>query len=99
VLRLAPLLGSGGEQPGPVDQSEIANRADVLVYRSEPLEHDLEQTGPVTLDLWASIPRSDPDWIGLRGVILRSSHTTLPCPGTGTVRSRSTRGQGDRDEG
>lgn len=59
------LLGGGGEQPGPLDQREISNRADVLVYRSEPLTHDLELTGPVTVDLWASTDAPDTDFVAV----------------------------------
>ena len=38
---------------GPRDQSEIERRPDVLVYSTEPLQQDIEVTGPVTLDLFA----------------------------------------------
>jgi putative CocE/NonD family hydrolase len=49
---------------GPQDQSEIEKRADVLVYSTSPLVQDLEVTGPVTLDLYASSSAVDTDFTG-----------------------------------
>ena len=37
----------------------------VLVYRPEPLEHDLELIGPVTLDMWASTDAPDTDFVAV----------------------------------
>lgn len=47
--------------PGPFDQTAVERRADVLVYVTEPLEQELEVTGPVTLELWASTSAADTD--------------------------------------
>jgi hypothetical protein len=49
-------------QGGAFDQRCIEERADVLVYTSPPLEHDLEVTGPVRVTLWASSSAPDTDW-------------------------------------
>jgi len=48
--------------PGPRDQKEVEARSDVLVYSTEPLDQDLEVTGPVTLDLYASTSAADTDF-------------------------------------
>jgi putative CocE/NonD family hydrolase len=48
---------------GPSDQTITEERADVLVYTSQPLENDLEVTGPVTVKLWASSSAPDTDWV------------------------------------
>jgi len=48
--------------PGPRDQTEIEKRPDVLVYSTEPLQQDLEVTGPVTLDLFAKSSAVDTDF-------------------------------------
>jgi putative CocE/NonD family hydrolase len=48
--------------PGPRDQKEVESRPDVLVYSTPPLEQDLEVTGPVTLDLYASSSAVDTDF-------------------------------------
>lgn len=47
---------------GPKDRSEIAHRADVLVYSSAPLEQDLEVVGPVTATLYAASSALDTDF-------------------------------------
>ena len=47
---------------GPRDQKEVEARSDVLVYSTEPLEQDLEVTGPVTLDLFAKSSAVDTDF-------------------------------------
>ena len=52
-----PVPGSvrlGATYGDPVDLVAVAERPDVLVYTTPPLATDVEVTGPVTLDLWAS---------------------------------------------
>jgi uncharacterized protein len=56
------LLGTGGARGGPVEQGDVAARADVLAYTSEPLAHALEITGPVRAELWASTDAPDTDF-------------------------------------
>ncbi len=48
--------------PGPRDQRKVEERDDVLVYSTPPLEHDLEVTGPVRLELFASSSAVDTDF-------------------------------------
>lgn len=55
------LLGSG-EVAGPVEQSALNDRADVLTYTSEPLAAPMEVTGPLWLDLWAATDAPDTDF-------------------------------------
>lgn len=47
---------------GPMDQRAVEARQDVLVFKSLPLEHDVEVTGPVKLHLWASTSAADTDF-------------------------------------
>lgn len=47
---------------GPYDQTPVEQRSDVLVYRSAPLDHDIEVTGPVTVRLWAQSTATDTDF-------------------------------------
>jgi hypothetical protein len=47
---------------GPRDQKEVESRPDVLVYSTEPMEQDLEVTGPITLDLYAASSAVDTDF-------------------------------------
>ncbi len=49
--------------PGPYDQRAVEARDDVRVYTSEPLERDLEVTGPVTVTLLASSSAPDTDFV------------------------------------
>ncbi len=47
---------------GVYDQRPVEERRDVLVYTSEPLERDMEATGPVTVKLVASSTARDTDF-------------------------------------
>jgi putative CocE/NonD family hydrolase len=46
----------------PYDQRPLDHRRDVLVYATEPLEEDLEVTGPVVVKLYAASTASDTDF-------------------------------------
>jgi len=48
--------------PGPRDQRSVEERDDVLVYSTPPLDHDLEVTGPVRLEFFASSSAVDTDF-------------------------------------
>jgi putative CocE/NonD family hydrolase len=72
-----PVMGRGGNHSvgpwsnayknliwcGPCDQRPNEERPDVLVYTGEPLEQDLEVTGPVVVKLWASTSAPDTDFV------------------------------------
>ncbi|MFI1029973.1 CocE/NonD family hydrolase [Streptomyces sp. NPDC020951] len=47
-------LRTGATYNDPVDLEVVAGRSDVLVYSTPPLEAEVEVTGPVKLELWAS---------------------------------------------
>ncbi|MGH9606989.1 MAG: CocE/NonD family hydrolase [Terracidiphilus sp.] len=51
-------------EPGARDQRAVEARRDVLVYSTPPLAEDVEVTGPVTLDLYASSSAIDTDFTG-----------------------------------
>jgi putative CocE/NonD family hydrolase len=48
---------------GPFDQARIEARDDVLVFTSEPLQHDLEVTGRVRVVLHAESSAPSTDWV------------------------------------
>jgi predicted acyl esterase len=48
--------------PGPLDQTPIEGRRDILVYTSSPLTQDIEVTGPVRLVLYAATSANDTDF-------------------------------------
>lgn len=82
------LLGSGGEQPGPLDQRRIAERADILAYTSGELAEELEITGPVTMDLWAATDAADTDFTAILCDIHPDGTIINLCEGA--VRARHT---------
>jgi putative CocE/NonD family hydrolase len=47
---------------GPFDQRSLERRDDVLVYKTKPLERDIELTGPVKLKLFVSSSATDTDF-------------------------------------
>jgi putative CocE/NonD family hydrolase len=49
-------------KPGPRDQRPVEARDDVLVYSTPALVEDLEITGPITLELFASSSAADTDF-------------------------------------
>jgi putative CocE/NonD family hydrolase len=56
-------LCCGGAFPsGVFDQRAIEGREDVLVYSTPPLQEDVEVTGPVSLELYASASTVDTDF-------------------------------------
>jgi uncharacterized protein len=50
-------------KPGPRDQRPVEAREDVLTYSTPELTQDLEVTGPVTLELFASSSAADTDFV------------------------------------
>jgi putative CocE/NonD family hydrolase len=64
----APTMGGGlccypgALQGGAWDQRPVEARSDVLIYSTEPLEEDLEVTGPIKLVLYASSSAPDTDF-------------------------------------
>jgi uncharacterized protein len=48
---------------GPRDQRPIEGRQDILIYTSEPLQEELEVTGPVKVVLYASSNAVDTDFV------------------------------------
>ncbi len=48
---------------GPMDQSSLEGRSDVLVFRTEPLVDALETAGEVLVDLWISSDALDTDFV------------------------------------
>lgn len=58
-----PLCCDGAHlAPGPIDQRTLESRNDVLIYSTAPLDHDLEVTGPIRLEFFASSSAVDTDF-------------------------------------
>jgi uncharacterized protein len=54
---------SPGFASGPVEQARVESRDDVLVFTSEPLQQELEVTGPVSVVLHAASSAPSADWV------------------------------------
>jgi len=54
---------SGGYSAGPIDQTSIEVRGDVLSFTSEPMTVDLEVTGKVSVVLYAESSAPSTDWV------------------------------------
>jgi len=83
---------------GPFDQSPLRKRRDVLVYESEPLAKDLEVTGPIEIELWASSSARDTDFVArLLDVHPDGKAYNLMSPTLEVLRARYRNGE-DRPE-
>jgi putative CocE/NonD family hydrolase len=64
VPTLGGTLGAAPDYaPGPFDHRLIEARPDVLLYRTLPLEHDTEVTGPIEVHVWATSTAPDTDFV------------------------------------
>ncbi|SEQ66490.1 CocE/NonD family hydrolase [Piscibacillus halophilus] len=58
-----PSLFIHGINTGPLAQNEVEQRDDVLIYTSDPLDENLEVTGPVKFKLYASTDAINTDFV------------------------------------
>ena len=73
---------------GPVDQTPLLARPDVLVWTSEPLDDWLEVTGPVRCVLHAATSAVDTDWVVKLCEVLPDGRTLNICDGILRARYR-----------
>ena len=73
---------------GPWDRRPVERRDDVLVYSTEPLERDVEVTGPVTLTLFASSSAPDTDFTGTLVDVHPDGRAIILCEGLLRARFR-----------
>jgi putative CocE/NonD family hydrolase len=73
---------------GPRDRREVERRRDVLVYTSDPLESELEVTGPIAVELWASTDALDTDWTGALVDVFPDGRAIILCEGICRARYR-----------
>ena len=55
----------GPTPPGPFDRADIAERDDILVFTTPPLEEAVEVTGPITATVYASSSATDTDFTAM----------------------------------
>jgi putative CocE/NonD family hydrolase len=73
---------------GPDDYSAIERRDDVLVYMTEPLQEEVEVTGPVHVDLYASSTAPDTDFMSKLVDVWPSGFVQRLCDGMVRARFR-----------
>ena len=73
---------------GPWDRRPVERRGDVLVYTTEPLERDVEVTGPVSLTLFASSSAPDTDFSGALVDVYPDGKAIIICEGLLRARFR-----------
>jgi predicted acyl esterase len=74
---------------GSMDQREVEDRADVLLFTSAPLEEPLEVTGHVTVNLWVSSDAPDTDFTAKLTDVYPDGRSFLVCDGIRRVRYRN----------
>src|SRR5829696_1588203 len=82
--------------PGPADQRPNESRSDVLVFSTSPLDKDVEATGFVTVDLYASTSAVDTDFTALLADVDPNGYARLLTDGI--VRARYRNGTVKPDE-
>jgi uncharacterized protein len=73
---------------GPDDYAAVQRRDDVLVYTSAPLEQDIEVTGPVRVELYASSSAADTDFMAMLLDVHPSGFAQRLCDGMVRARFR-----------
>ena len=73
---------------GPDDQRPIEMRSDVLCYTSDPLEADLEVTGPIKVVLYAATDGLDTDWTAKLVDVSAGGYAMNLCDGIIRARYR-----------
>ena len=76
---------------GPYDQRNVEMRTDVLCYTSEPMERDMEVTGPIRAVLYAATDGPDTDWTVKLVDVAPSGYAMNLCDGILRARYRESR--------
>lgn len=83
-----PVVNPRPFNTGAQDQRGLADRADVTVFDSDPLEGDLDVTGPITAEIFLSCDAPDTDlWVRLLDVAPDGTAYTLMSPGADVLRA------------
>jgi putative CocE/NonD family hydrolase len=86
-------LNVPGMRPGPIEQSSIEARPDVLVYSTAPFTSATEISGPVTLRLFASTSAVDTDFTAKLTVVESDGKSFNLCEGLLRVSGRNFTGK------
>ena len=77
------------ENSGPMDQRKIKARRDILVYSTEPLQKEIEATGPVHLTVFVSSDAADTDFTAKLVDVFPDGKALLVCDGILRARYRN----------
>lgn len=77
------------DRGGPRDRREVERRADVLIYTTEPLEHDMEVTGPVSATIYAASSAPDTDFTAALVDVFPDGRAIILCEGICRARFRN----------
>ncbi|MCY3778056.1 MAG: CocE/NonD family hydrolase [Candidatus Aminicenantes bacterium] len=88
VPTLGGQISTHGEIRGRKDRSSVQSRKDILVYTSEPLERDMEVTGPVDFKLYAASSAVDTDWTATLSDVQPDGQAIHVCEGIRGARFR-----------
>lgn len=91
-------LNVPGMRPGPIEQSAIESREDVLIYSSEPFQEDIEISGPVTLRLFASTSAVDTDFTAKLTLVEADGKSFNLCESILRLSGRNVTGKRERAE-
>jgi len=86
-----PSAMTGDHIHGADDTRASAERSDVLVYTTPPLEAEVEVTGPVRAKLYASTSARDTDWMVRLVDVFPDGYAALLCDGVMRARCRDPR--------
>ncbi len=88
VPTLGGQISTHKEIRGRKDRSSVQSRKDILVYTSEPLEQDMEVTGPVAFKLFAASSAVDTDWTATLSDLGPDGQAIHVCEGIRGARFR-----------
>ncbi len=74
--------------PGPLDQTAVEKRRDVLVYTSRPLHEEVEVTGPVGATIYISTSANDTDFTAKLVDVFPDGRSLLVSDGIARLRYR-----------
>jgi uncharacterized protein len=86
-------LNVPGMRPGPIEQSSIESRPDVLIYVTAPFDVDTEISGPVTLRLFASTSAVDTDFTAKLTIVESDGKSFNLCEGLLRLSGRNFTGK------
>jgi len=91
-------LNVPGMRPGPIEQSTIESRSDVLIYTTPVFDADTEVSGPVTLRLFASTSAVDSDFTAKLTIVEAAGKSYNLCEGILRLSGRNFTGKAEPAE-